>query len=266
MLRINSNIASLSAQRALGSTQRKLSDVFKRLASGRRINAGKDDPAGLIASERLSAELGRMEAQSRSLQRADANAAIAEGHGAQLSGLYNDLNVLVIAGSNEAGMSKEEIAANQMQIDNTVASIQRIQGPAFDSLSGFQMDGYANDEVEAHYDSAYAAAVAVRSGGGNDLSSGNFEVASTALKQAATDIAIARGKIGGYQKNVIGPQLRSNAITFENLTESRSIIRDADFAVEMSNLNKLQILSVSGMKVLKIAQQTPRSVLDLLRR
>ena len=264
MLRIHSSTSTLSALSALDRTQRRLSDVFKRLATGRRINSGKDDPAGLIAASRLSSELGRLEAQSRSLQRADANAAIAEGNAAQLSALFSDLNTLVIAGSNQAGLSKAEIAANQMQIDNTVASIQRFHGDAVNSLSGFNMEGTGNADVEALYDSAYAAAVSVRSGAVNDLSSGNYEAASTALRQASLDVAIARGKIGGFQKNVIGPQLRSNQIAFENLTESRSRILDTDYAVEMSNLNRLQILSASGIKVLKIAQQQSRAVLQLL--
>ncbi len=264
MLRPVSEAPTLSALFALERNLNSLADVSKRLATGRRINSGKDDPAGLIASERLSAALESLEAESRALQRADSNARIAEGHAAQLSSLFGDLNGLVVASANQAGMTDGEIAANQMQIDNTVASIQRIFGGAAGSLGGMSLPGTGNSDVAALYDDALTAALSVRSGGANDLSSGSFEVAQTALGAALTDIAMARGRIGGYQKDAVGPQLRSNEIAYENLTESRSRIADADYAVEVSNLTRAQLLADSSVAMLEIVQRQPRTALSLL--
>ena len=78
-------------------------DVMKRLASGRRINSGKDDPAGLIAATRLEAAIASLEAESRAIQRTNANANIADGHLSQLSEMSADLQGLVVAGANTAG-------------------------------------------------------------------------------------------------------------------------------------------------------------------
>ena len=49
MARINTNVASLTAQRGLAKTQKSLSETLQRLSTGLRINRGADDPAGLIA-------------------------------------------------------------------------------------------------------------------------------------------------------------------------------------------------------------------------
>ncbi len=259
-----SESTTLSARFSLERTHCMLREIFTRLASGRRINSGKDDPAGLIASERLKAEIRSLEAENSVIQRADANARIAEGHAAQLSMLTGEMNALVVSSANQAGMSDAEIAANQMQIDNMASSIERFHGSAVESLGNLRLPGDTNAEVEAMYDNALAAARSVQSGGANDLASGNFETAQTQLKGAIVDVATARGEIGAYQRYDLAPRLRSNQIAVTNLTDSRSRIVDTDYAVEISNLGRAQVLAASGINVLKIAGQQARSVLDLL--
>jgi len=238
--------------------------VFARLSSGRRINSGRDDPAGLIASERLASEIKSLEAQNRSIQRADANARIAEGHAVEVSSMLTEMRGLVIAGTNTAGMSDAERAANQMQIDSLAVSISRFTDYAVTSLDGFNMPNGGNAIVETQFVQAQAGVMSLVSGGANDLASGNFEAADAALSTAITAVATGRGRIGGYQKDVLMPTLRSNRITLENLSESRSLIADTDFAVEMSNLNRNQVLMAAGIKALVLTQQQPRSVLALL--
>ena len=255
---------SLSAIFALHRTQRSMDTVFARLSSGRRINSGRDDPAGLIASERLASEIKSLEAQNRSIQRADANARIAEGHAVEVSSMLTEMRGLVIAGANTAGMSDAERAANQMQIDSLAVSINRFTDNAVASLDGFNMPNGGNAIVEAQFVQAQAGVMSLVSGGANDLASGNFEAADAALSTAITAVATGRGRIGGYQKDVLMPTLRSNRITLENLSESRSLIADTDFAVEMSNLNRNQVLMAAGIKALVLTQQQPRSVLALL--
>ncbi len=242
-----------------------MNQTLTRLSTGRRINSGKDDPAGLISSERLSAEIKSLEAESRSLARADANANIAEGHAAQMSELFGELRSLQIASANDAGLTEGERAANQQQVDSIVDSIQRFHGDATASLDGISMPGTGNADVATAYDDALAAAVSVRSGGENDLSSGNATAAMAALDAASTGIATSRGRIGGFQKNVVGPRLRSNEIAIENLSDSRSRIADADYAVELSHLARQEVIAKAGIKVLGIAANQSRSILDMFR-
>ena len=57
MTRINTNLSSLTAQHSLKRSQDSLQTSLTRLSTGLRINTGKDDPAGLIASEQLRSEI-----------------------------------------------------------------------------------------------------------------------------------------------------------------------------------------------------------------
>jgi flagellin len=63
MSRINTNVQSLIAQRVLGQNNKNLNTALERLSTGLRINRGKDDPAGLIASENLKAEITSLNAR-----------------------------------------------------------------------------------------------------------------------------------------------------------------------------------------------------------
>ena len=257
------NTNAMSAGFALNKNQGLLQRSLMRLATGKKINAGKDDPAGLISSEQLAAAIVQLEAETKSLQRADSNATITDGHLSQVGSMLNELQGLVVASANTAGMSDEEIAANQMQIDSIVSSIQRFGGDAVSSLDGFNMPG-GNDALSAAISSAMASLTSLRSGGSNDLGSGNFDAASSVLDSALSAFSSARGTIGAFQKYTVETSANSNAVTIENLTRAKSQILDTDYAIEMSNLTKYQILTTSGMKVLGIAQQQAKSVLSLL--
>lgn len=260
-----SNAHTAGPLRALHRNQVILVAVLRRLSSGRRITRGADDPAGLIASERLAAEVRSREAESRALARVDARATIAEGRAAQLSSLFNDLHALVLAGANEAGISDAERAAYQVQIDTTVASIQRISGDALASFSGIDLPDDGIAEIAQMLTDARAAAASLASGGANELSTGNYAAAQTMLATAVTDIATIRGTIGAYQKNYVIPQMTSNAIAIENLSESRSRIADTDFAVETSRLAQAQVLTTASIKALVTVNRLTGSILDLLR-
>ena len=264
MISAVSNSAVLSARFALNRNQAAQNGVLQRLATGKKINSGKDGPAALICAERLAAEIKALEAESESLRRMDANAAIADGRTQQLSSLMSDLNGLVVASANQAGMSDAEIAANQLQIDSIVSSIQRITGESVSSLEGIDLPDGGNAELEGLLNGAAAAVASLASGGANSLSSGNFEAAQQAIKGAIQDVATVRGTIGAYQKNTLEPRLNSNQVAIENLMDSKSRISDTDFALETSNLSRLNVLTATSAKVLKIAQQQSERVLSLL--
>jgi len=258
------NVASLTALRHLGNSQKGLNTALTRLSTGRRINSGKDDPAGLISSERLAAALRTLEAESKGYQRQNSSANISDGRISELSTLYRDLQGLVVASANTAGLSSNEIAANQTQVDSIVSSIQRFSNEAVTSLDGIALPGTGNADVANALNQAAASAATVASGGANSLNSGNLAAAQTALNSAIDGISTSRGTIGAYQKYDIAPRITSGQIAYENIAESRSIIADADYAVETSNLTRFQILTEYGINLLKISQQQSRSVLDLI--
>ncbi|MBN2447197.1 MAG: flagellin [Phycisphaerae bacterium] len=125
MSRINTNIPSLTAQRVLNANNRELNTSLTRLSTGLKINTGKDDPAGLIASETLRAEKVAISAALTNISRADNVIATAEGGLAEINSLLLDLEDLIDRSSNEAGISEEERNANQVSIDSILESIDR---------------------------------------------------------------------------------------------------------------------------------------------
>lgn len=126
MGRINTNVQSLIAQRVLGQNQQGLSTSLERLSTGLRINSGKDDPAGLIASNNLSAEIAGKNAAVANANRADQVVNIAAGGITEVSNLLTQLQGLVTASSSAAGISESEKQANQLQIDSILQTIDRI--------------------------------------------------------------------------------------------------------------------------------------------
>lgn len=126
MSRINTNVQSLIAQRSLGLNNKALNQSLERLSTGFRINRGKDDPAGLIASENLRAEKSAISAAIGNADRADQVANIAEGGLQEVSNLLTDLQGLITQSANGAGLSQQEKIANQQQIDSILQTIDRI--------------------------------------------------------------------------------------------------------------------------------------------
>src|SRR5688500_17414533 len=117
MSRINTNVQSLLAQRVLGQNQKGLQQSLERLSTGLRITRGKDDPAGLIASENLRSEMKSLNAAVSNAERADQVVNIAEGGLQEVSSLLTELQGLITNTANQAGLSESEKSANQLQID-----------------------------------------------------------------------------------------------------------------------------------------------------
>lgn len=126
MARINTNVSALVAQRTLRRTHRDLQLSLERLSSGLRINRGADDPAGLINSESLRAEIAGIDKAIGNSQRAISIIATTEGALNEVASLLIDIQGLIVGIANDAGMSDDEKRANQLQIDSAIESITRI--------------------------------------------------------------------------------------------------------------------------------------------
>lgn len=128
MSRINTNVNSLIAQRALAKNNSSTSQSLQRLSTGLQINTGADDPAGLIASEGLKQEQVGITTAISNASRAGNVIGTAEGGLSEVSGLLNQLQGLVGQSANTGGLSSSEIAANQLQVDTVLSTINRIAG------------------------------------------------------------------------------------------------------------------------------------------
>jgi len=137
MGRINTNVPSMIAQNNLARSNSDLSTRLQRLATGVRINRGADDPAGLIVSERLRSEIKGIGQAINNSERASSVVATTEGYLAEVADLLNSVKSLVVNSANTGGISREEIDANQLEIDSAIESITRISNTA--SFAGLQL-------------------------------------------------------------------------------------------------------------------------------
>ncbi|MCZ6653584.1 MAG: flagellin [Planctomycetota bacterium] len=154
MSRINTNIEAVRALTRLGGNQANLSLRLERLSTGLRINRGKDDPAGLIASERLRSELNGITQAIANSQRTINVLSVAEGALNEVSTLLLEVRSLITATSNEGALSPDEVAANQLQLDSIIESINRIANTTqfagqklLDGSIGYTVSGQTTSQV-----------------------------------------------------------------------------------------------------------------------
>jgi flagellin len=126
MSQINTNVPSMIAQHNLQQSNNEMTKRLERLSTGLRINSGKDDPAGLIVSERLRSETNSISQAIDNVERASNVIATTEGGLKEVSNLLNQIKSLAVEAANTGAFSEDEIEANQLQIDSAVESINRI--------------------------------------------------------------------------------------------------------------------------------------------
>ena len=153
MGRINTNVQSIIARNVLATHNGELNTSLERLSTGLRINRGKDDPAGLIASQSLKAEQVGIDAAIKNADRADQVANIAGGGLDEISGLLTELQSAVVSAANKSGQSKDERDAGQLQVDSILQTIDRLS-----SSTNFQGIKLLNGGLDFHL-SAVAAGV-----------------------------------------------------------------------------------------------------------
>jgi len=101
-------------------------NTLTQLTTGKRINTGKDDPAGLIALSLLNTERTAVEQSLANNQRTDAILTVADSSFGEISSLLSEIESLVVSSTSDANISAGEIAANQSQIDDALTAIDRI--------------------------------------------------------------------------------------------------------------------------------------------
>src|SRR3972149_6686627 len=126
MTRINTNVASLRGLRSLAKSNALLDTSLTRLSTGIKINSGKDNPAGLIASEILRSQVSTIEQSIKNSNRANNVISTAESALGEVSTLLNQVRSLVQEGLNNGALSQSEIETNQAPIDQALSAINRI--------------------------------------------------------------------------------------------------------------------------------------------
>ena len=104
----------------------------------------------------------------------------------------------------------------------------------------------------------------LKSGGTANVQSGDVAAAQNVIDDAINQVSNMRGRLGAFQKNVVGSMIRSLGVALENTAAAESQIRDTDFAAETAALTRAQILSQAATQALLLANVQPQQVLSLI--
>jgi flagellin len=281
MMVINTNVASLGAQRNLEKTQAGLQRSMARLSSGLRINSAGDDAAGLAISESLKAQI-------RSLQQASRNAAdgvsllqTAEGSMNEVSSLLIRMRELAVQAANGT-LTSTQRGSLQAEFVQLRQEIDRIgDSTAFNGAK--LLDGSASAgitfQVGLFNDAASKLTVSIGSAKSGEIGStattarlddqtistaSGAQTALAVIDDAITDISSSRGGLGAMM-NRLANTMANLATAVENLSAANSRIRDVDVAEETAQLTRAQILAQAGVSILSQANAAPQAALQLLR-
>jgi flagellin len=280
---IISNISGLNAQNQLNINNVNLSRTLMRLSSGKRINTGADDAAGLQIADSLRANTYALNQAVRNANDGIGVSQIADGALQEITNLLTRSVTLA-----EEAATETIDATGRTSLNNEFAQIQaeigriatqaNFNGQAiFSPTSGINgaLSVYVGDMSGVSSISVTIATITTATGTVTSLGSDNTNLsginlttdaagAITTLRNALTGVAKERAAIGAgmnrLQSAVSVLQTQS-----QNTASAESTIRDANFAEEVANLTKYQILAQSGMSALAQANSSSQSVLTLLR-
>lgn len=157
-LRINTNVSAMTSLRSLGKTEAKLADSITRLSTGLRINSGGDDPAGLVISEGLRAQIAGLEQAIKNSQDAVTMVKTADGALDEVQSLLRGIRGLAVHAANTAVVDSQQLQANQAKIRSVLQSVDRIASSAafgrkklLDGSSGASVGLTRTDLLESLY-------------------------------------------------------------------------------------------------------------------
>ncbi|WP_323018076.1 flagellin [Castellaniella sp.] len=288
---INTNYLALVSQNNLNKSQSSLGSAIERLSSGLRINSAKDDAAGQAIANRFTAQITGLTQAARNANDGISIAQTTEGSLNEINNNLQRIRQLAVQAYNGTN-SDDDLKSINAEIKQRLDEIDRVA-----DQSEFNGVKVLNGSIPSGAGQGLAIQVGARDGqtisiSGTDarvsaLLSGATSITATGLTRAAgvsgagatqgvvsgalkeIDAAIAlvdgmRSDLGAVQNRFESTIANLNN-TITNLSASRSRIEDADYAVEVSNMTRAQILQQAGTAVLAQANQVPQTMLSLLR-
>ena len=277
---IQTNVASLNAQRNTANSAASLSTTMARLSSGLRVNSAKDDAAGLAIADRMNTQVRGMNVAIRNAGDGMSMAQIADGGLSGINDMLQRMRELAVQASNSTNQSSDigkldkEYQELGKEVTRMIDATQFNGESILKSTAGFTFQIGANTD-SANQITVGSASVNVASGDLAVVTTGASKALVTtaaagntanidALDKALTVVNDTRANLGAVQNRF------ENTISYlrtavENQSAARGRIMDADFASETANLSRSQILQQAGTAMIAQANQLPQGVLSLLR-
>jgi flagellin len=269
---VNTNVASLNAQRQLNDSSTALNTSFERLSSGFRINRAADDAAGLQISDRLTSQIQGLDQAVRNSNDAISVVQTAEGALSEVTTSLQRIRVLAVQSQNGINSSADRTAL-QAEVTQLQQEISRVASTTeFGGVNLLDGGFSAAFLVGANADQTISVNISRTGGfGASGLSIGSLTVATSdgasaalaSIDTAISTIGSQRADLGALQ-NRFQSTIRNLSNISENLSGARSQIRDTDFAIETAELTRNQIVQQASLSVLSQANQQPQTALSLL--
>jgi flagellin len=267
---IQTNVASLAAQKNLSGNQKALMSSFNRLSSGLRVNTAADDAAGLAISESMKSQIRSYTVAERNASDGISMAQTAEGALGEVHGVLGRLRELAMQSAN-GSLSDADRGYLNTEFGQLTSEITRIQDSA--KFNGVTLIGSASTNVTFQVGLASTGSDQITLQFGSlsmaSVTGAGVSTAATALAALSTiDAAIAavsdkRATFGAAMNKM--EVATSNIQTMRlNLSAANSRIVDVDVAHETSRMSRNQVLTQAGVSILAQANQLPQMAFGLL--
>ena len=279
MLSINTNMGALNASQSSYSVNKSMETSMARLSSGKRINSGADDAAGLFISKRMATEIQGLNQAVRNASDAQAFLQTAEGSLEEVHTMLLRMRELAVQGSNGTYTTQDRVAI-RAEIHDLQSEITRIgTDTTFNNLNMIQGSNSTGITFQLGADNTQTmtvsvASISLQSALSLTLNSG-ITAAGTVLTSAASmmvyistiDSAISTisSNRGTYAAaiNRLDHAIANMQNVATNLSAAKGRVEDADFAAETSNLARVQVLQQASMAMLAQANASKQNILSL---
>ena len=277
MLSINTNVGALNASQSSYSVNKSMETSMARIASGKRINSGADDAAGLFVTKRMTTEIQGLNQAVRNAADAQAHLNTAEGTLDEIHTILLRMRELAVQGSNgtynvqdrrgiRAEIADLQLEINRIAADTTWNNAGVVNG-SLSSGATFQIGADNTQTLTVSLRGVSTvnlslATVTAGASGGVLTTAASMMLMVTALDTAISIISTDRGTYAAAS-NRLDHAIANMQNVATNLATAKGRIEDADFAAETSNLARVQVLQQAGMAMLAQANAAKQNILSL---
>ena len=273
MLSINTNIGALNSSQSSYAVNKSMEASMERLSSGKRINSGADDAAGLFITKRMAGEIQGLNQAVRNAADAQAYLATTEGAMEEVHTILLRMRELAVQASNGTYTAQDRVALqaevtdlqseiNRIATDTTFNNIGVLSGAASTGIT-FQL-GADNTQTMT----VSIPRITISAAGINISTANQLTTAAAAMNYISTidsAISLISTQRGTYAAamNRLDHAIANMQNVATNLSMAKGRIEDADFAAETSNLSRVQVLQQASMAMLAQANASKQNILSL---
>jgi flagellin len=278
---INTNINAQYSQDALKVNAKAMGNVMQQLATGSRINAAKDDAAGLSITQNMTSQIRGLNQAVRNVNDGINLLQTADGALVETANMLQRMRELAVQSSNGVNSGSQrlyldkEFKSLQSEIDriasNTTWNNMTLIAGSGAGLSSmtftFQAGISSGQTIPVTIDSMATTGLGVASTGASAVNISTFtgaQAAITSIDTAIESVSLSRSAMGATM-NQLSYSADNMTNISTNIGASRSTILDTDYATASAQLAKNQIISQAATAMLAQANQQPQSVLTLLK-